>query len=174
MNSIEVRHLGYVPTRDRHGKVWRQTPFWFLGNFQPFTLAVAFIGPVVGLNGLWTSIAGVAGIVSGAMFMAAHAAQGPTLGLPQMIQSRAQFGYRGVIVPVVATTLTFVGFNVVTVVIVKQGLFTIFGWNATGVALVLSVAAALIAIFGHDWIHRVVLGVFWVSLPLWIVLTVGV
>jgi purine-cytosine permease-like protein len=171
---IETRHLDHVPSRDRHGKVWRQAPFWFLGNFQPFTVAIAFIGPVVGLNGLWTSVAGVAGILCGAMFMAAHAAQGPTLGLPQMIQSRAQFGYRGVIVPVVATTLTFVGFNVVTVVIIKQGLLSIFGWNAIGVALVVSVVAALIAIFGHDWIHRVVLGVFWVSLPLWVLLTVGV
>ena len=77
-------------------------------------------------NGLWTSVAGIAGILFGAMFMAAHAAQGPTLGLPQMIQSRAQFGYTGVIVPLVATTLTFVGFNVVTAIIIKQGLFDIF------------------------------------------------
>lgn len=174
VTSIEARHLDYVPARERHGKVWRQAPFWFLGNFQPFTVAIAFIGPVVGLSGLWTSVAGVAGILCGAMFMAAHAAQGPILGLPQMIQSRAQFGYRGVIVPVVATTLTFVGFNVVTVVIIKQGLFSIFAWNTTGVALAVSVVAALVAIFGHDWIHRAVLSVFWVSLPLWIVLTVGV
>jgi purine-cytosine permease-like protein len=171
---IEERHLGYIPDVERHGKVWRQAPFWFLGNFQPFTLAVAFLGPFVGLSGLWTSVAGIAGIVCGSMFMAAHAAQGPTLGLPQMIQSRAQFGYRGVIVPVFATTLTFVGFNVVTVVIIKQGLLSIFGWNATLIAIVVSVIAALVAIFGHDWIHRVVLGVFWISLPLWIVLTFGV
>lgn len=174
MTSIEARHLDYVPARERHGKVWRQAPFWFLGNFQPFTVAVAFIGPLLGLNGLWTSVAGVAGILCGAMFMAAHATQGPVLGLPQMIQSRAQFGFRGVIVPVLATTLTFVGFNVVTVVIIKQGLTSIFAWNTTEVALVVSVVAALLAIFGHDWIHRVVLGVFWVSLPLWIALTVGV
>jgi NCS1 family nucleobase:cation symporter-1 len=171
---IEGRHLDHVPQHEWHGNVWRQAPFWFLGNFQPFTVAVAFLGPVVGLNGLWTSVAGVAGILCGAMFMAAHAAQGPTLGLPQMMQSRAQFGYRGVIVPVFATTLTFVGFNVVTVVIIKQGLANVFGWNATGVAVVVSVVAALVAIFGHHWIHRVVLAVFWVSLPLWVVLTIGV
>ncbi|MCU1362826.1 MAG: putative purine-cytosine permease yxlA [Acidimicrobiaceae bacterium] len=172
--TIEVRHLDHVPENEWHGKVWRQGPFWFLGNFQPFTLALAFVGPLVGLNGLWTSLAGITGILFGATFMAAHAAQGPVLGLPQMIQSRAQFGYRGVIVPLVATTLTFIGFNVVTVVIIKQGLFDIFGWNETVVAVLVSAAATLVAIYGHDWIHRVVLSVFWVSLPLWIALSLGI
>ncbi len=174
MSVIERRHLDHVPDTEWHGKVWRQGPFWFLGNFQPFTLALAFFGPVVGLNGLWTSIAGIAGILFGAMFMAAHAAQGPTLGLPQMIQSRAQFGYTGVIVPLVATTLTFVGFNVVTAVIIKQGLFDIFGWNTTAVAVVVTLIAASLAIYGHDWIHKVVLAIFWVSLPLWVVVTLAI
>jgi len=32
------------------------------------------------------------------------------------------------------TTLTFVGFNVVTLVIIKQGLFDIFHWNTVAVA----------------------------------------
>ncbi|HEY1761210.1 MAG TPA: cytosine permease [Acidimicrobiales bacterium] len=174
MSVIERRHLDHVPDAEGHGKVWRQGPFWFLGNFQPFTLALAFFGPVVGLNGLWTSVAGIAGILIGAMFMAAHSAQGPTLGLPQMIQSRAQFGYSGVIVPLVATTLTFVGFNVVTIVIIKQGLLDIFGWNTATVAVLVSVAAAALAIYGHDWIHKVVLTVFWVSLPLWIIVTLAI
>jgi purine-cytosine permease-like protein len=172
--AIENRHLEYVPESERHGKVWRQGPFWFLGNFQPFTVALAFLGPLLGLNGLWTSIAGVGGILFGTLFMAAHAAQGPQLGLPQMIQSRAQFGYRGVILPVIATTFTFVAFNVVDVVIIKQGLLHIFGWNATSVAIVISVAAALLAIYGHDWIHRVFITIFWLSLPFWVIVTVGI
>jgi purine-cytosine permease-like protein len=174
VSVVERRHLDHVPDAEWHGKVWRQGPFWFLGNFQPFTLALAFFGPVVGLNGLWTSVAGIVGILFGAMFMAAHAAQGPTLGLPQMIQSRAQFGYSGVIVPLIATTLTFVGFNVVTAVIIKQGLFDIFGWNTTAVAVVVTLVAAALAIYGHDWIHKVVLTVFWVSLPLWIIVTLAI
>jgi NCS1 family nucleobase:cation symporter-1 len=173
-NAIEDRHLHHVPDDARHGAVWRQGPFWFLGNFQPLTLAIAFLGPVLGLNGLWTSVAGVAGILFGAVFMTAHAAQGPILGLPQMIQSRAQFGYRGVIVPVMATTLTFVGFNVVTVVTIKQGLFEIFHWNPNLVACVVTLVAGALAIYGHDWIHSAVIVVFFVSLPLWIVLTVGI
>ena len=174
MSLVEGRHLDRIPESEWHGRAWRQGPFWFLGNFQPFTLALAFFGPVVGLNGLWTSIAGIAGILFGAVFMAAHAAQGPTLGLPQMIQSRAQFGYSGVVVPVTATTLTFLGFNVVTLVIIKQGLFDIFHWNTVAVAVIVTVIVAALAIYGHDRIHTVVLTVFWISLPLWILITGGI
>ena len=106
--------------------------------------------------------------------MAFHATQGPVLGLPQMIQSRAQFGYRGVLLPLIGTLFTFVGFNVVDVVIIKSGLESIFGWNPVVVAVVITVIAALVAIFGHDLLHKSFRVLFWISLPLWIVLTCGV
>ena len=34
------------------------------------------------------------------------------MGLPQMIQSRAQFGLRGAIVPFIAVIFVYIGFNV--------------------------------------------------------------
>ena len=101
--GIETRSIDYVPENERHGRVWMQGPFWFLGNFQPFTVAIGFVGPLVGLSLGWTIVAAVLGILFGTLFMAAHASQGPKLGLPQMIQCRAQFGYRGVILPLIAT-----------------------------------------------------------------------
>jgi nucleobase:cation symporter-1, NCS1 family len=100
---IETRSIDYVPDDERHGRVSRQGPFWFVGNFQPFTLALGFVGPSLGLSLGWTIVAGLAGIAFGTLFMAFHATQGPVLGLPQMIQSRAQFGYRGVLLPLVGT-----------------------------------------------------------------------
>ena len=172
--AIESHHIDYVPTDERHGKVWRQGPFWFLGNFQPFTVAIGLLGPVFGLNLLWSAIAAITGILFGTLFMAAHAAQGPQLGLPQMIQSRAQFGYVGVIFPLIATIFTFVAFNVVDVVIIKIGLKDIFTWNMTAVAVVISVAAVLLAIYGHDWLHKVFQILFWASLPFWVILTIGI
>jgi NCS1 family nucleobase:cation symporter-1 len=171
---IESRSIDYVPDDERHGKVGHQGPFWFVGNFQPFTLALGFVGPSLGLSLWWTIVAGIAGIAFGTLFMAFHATQGPVLGLPQMIQSRAQFGYRGVLVPLIGTLFTFVGFNVVDVVIIKSGLQSIFGWNPVVIAVVITVIAALVAIFGHDLLHRTFRVLFWISLPLWIVLTCGV
>ena len=54
--------------------------------------------------------------------MAFHANQGPRMGLPQMIQSRAQFGIRGAVVPFIAVLFVYVGFNVFNVILATQGL----------------------------------------------------
>ncbi|MGW0452547.1 MULTISPECIES: purine-cytosine permease family protein [Gordonia] len=172
--AIETRSIDYVPDSERHGKVSQQGPFWFVGNFQPFTLALGFVGPAMGLSLWWTIVAGLSGIAFGTLFMAFHATQGPVLGLPQMIQSRAQFGYRGVLLPLIGTLFTFVGFNVVDTVIIKAGLESIFGWNSVLVAVVISLVAAAVAIFGHDLLHKSFRILFWVSLPLWTILTIGI
>ena len=173
LNSIESRHIDYVPEKERHGKVWRQGPFWFLGNFQPFTFSIGLLAPVLGLNLWWSIVATVTGVLFGTLFMAAHAAQGPKLGLPQMIQSRAQFGYVGVIFPLLASTFTFVAFLVVDTVILKIGIKSLFGWNTTVVAVGLMVLTVVIAIYGHDWIHRVFIALFFASFPFWIITTIG-
>lgn len=144
--AVETRSIDYVPDDERHGKVSHQGPFWFVGNFQPFTLALGFVGPSMGLSLLWSIVAGIGGIAFGTLFMAFHATQGPVLGLPQLIQSRAQFGYRGVLLPLLGTLFTFGGFIVVDTVIIKAGLHSIFGWSTLIVAIVINVASAVVAI----------------------------
>jgi purine-cytosine permease-like protein len=172
--TIEVRSIDWVPEDERHGKVWQQGPFWFLGNFQFFTIAIGFIGPAVGLSVFWTFVAGAAGILFGSIFMALHATQGPNLGLPQMIQSRAQFGHRGVIVPLFATLFTFVAFNVVDQMLLAAGLHGIWGWNATLAAIGLAILAAGLAILGHDWIHKAFRLILFIAAPFFVVLTIGI
>src|SRR5919112_257159 len=134
--AIEARSIDWVPETERHGRIWHQAPLWFLG------------------------------ILTGTVFMAFHAAQGPTLGLPQMIQSRAQFGYRGVIVPLFATAFTYLAFNVADQVLLGEGLEGAFGWNKQLIAIVCTVGAALLAIFGHDWVHKIFRILLYISFPL--------
>jgi len=174
IRGIETRSIDWIPDTERHGKVWHQAPLWFLGNFQYFTIPIGFIGPAFGLSLAWTIVAGTAGILVGTMFMALHATQGPTLGLPQMIQSRAQFGFRGVIVALFAMLFTYMAFNVADQVLLAQGLHGAFGWNANLVAIVVTVGAALLAIWGYDWVHRVFRAILVVLLPLVAIITVGV
>ena len=112
IQGIETRSIDWIPDNERHGKVWHQAPLWFLGNFQYFTIPIGFIGPAFGLSLGWTIVAGTVGILIGTMFMALHATQGPTLGLPQMIQARAQYGFRGVIVALLAMLVTYIAANV--------------------------------------------------------------
>src|SRR5580658_1516492 len=119
---IEGRSIDYVPASARHGKLWQQWPFWFCGNFQYISVAIGLIGPSLGLS-LGPSILAMSlGIIVGTVAMAFHGSQGPVFGLPQMIQSRAQFGYRGMVLVLVGTFVTFVGGAILTVVTTATGL----------------------------------------------------
>ncbi|MCU1527847.1 MAG: permease for cytosine/purines uracil thiamine allantoin [Frondihabitans sp.] len=171
---VEKRSIDWVPTSERRGKLWHQAPLWFLGNFQYFSIPIGFIGPSLGLSLIWTAVASIVGIGIGTLFMAFHASQGPHMGLPQMIQSRAQFGFRGVLIPLLATLFTYLAFNIADTVLLGEGLHSAFGWNPTVVAVTFAVTAALLAIFGHDWVHKVFRVLLYVSFPLTVILTLGV
>jgi purine-cytosine permease-like protein len=172
--AIEHKSIDYIPEHERHGRAIDQASFWFLGNFHFFTIAIGFVGPSMGLGFGFTSLAGALGILFGTVFVAFHASQGAELGLPQMIQSRAQFGYRGVVVVLVGTLFTFIGFNVADSVLMAHGLNGMLGWNEATVALVAGAIAVAIAIYGHDWLHRIFRWCFWICLPLYTVLTIAI
>ncbi len=172
--AIEHKSIDYVAEHERHGRVIDQAPFWFLGNFHFFTIAIGFVGPTMGLSFGYTALAGALGILFGTIFVAFHASQGAELGLPQMIQSRAQFGYRGVVVVLIGTLFTFVGFNVADSVLMAHGLNGILGWNEIAVIMVAAVMATAIAIYGHDWLHRIFRWCFWLCLPLYTGLTLAI
>ncbi len=172
--SVETHSIDFVPLSERHGRVTQQGPFWFLGNFHFFTVSIGFVGPALGLGFAAASLAGVLGILFGTVFMAFHAAQGPELGLPQMIQSRAQFGYNGVIVPLIAALCTFVGFNVIDSIVIAAGLKSIWGIDSQVAMFALAVVPVVLAIWGHDWVHLAFRALFWLSLPLFAILTVAI
>ena len=110
--GLEVRSIDYVPLNERHGKVWHLGPLWFMSNAQIATLAVGLISISEGASLFWSVIAIVLGTLVGTLFMAFHSAQGPQLGLPQMIQSRPQFGYLGALLVWLFAYVQYAGFNV--------------------------------------------------------------
>jgi nucleobase:cation symporter-1, NCS1 family len=103
----------------------------------------------------WTFAAGGLGIMFGTIFMALHATQGPHLGLPQMIQSRAQFGTRGVIFPFAATVFVYIGFMVFDVILGTQGLKLVLPGSTYFWYPVLVAVSIVIAVIGHDLLHFV-------------------
>jgi nucleobase:cation symporter-1, NCS1 family len=174
VSQIEVHSIDWIPDTERHGKTWQQSMLWFLGNFQYFTIPIGFVGPSLGLSLGWSILGGVLGIAAGTLFMAFHATQGPVFGLPQMIQTRAQLGYRGVIVALFAVLFTYMAFNVADQVLLASGLHGAFGWSAGAVAAITAVLAALLAIFGYDWVHRVFRLLLVISLPCYAIITVAI
>lgn len=174
LSAAERATINFIPDAARHGKVGQQGVFWFLSNTQPLSVAVGFLGVSLGLSVGWTIVALVAGTVFGTALMALHASQGPHLGLPQMLQSRAQFGFRGVVIPLIAALVTFAAYTTLDSIILALGFDSLFG-IAKALTIIVSVAVAVVlAAFGYDWLHRVFRWALWVSLPLWVVLTVGV
>ena len=142
---IEVRSIDFVPLEERHGKVWHLWPIWFAGDAHLVTLATGALGIGMGLNLFWSAMAIIGGCALGTFFMAFHAAQGPQLGLPQMIQSRPQFGYFGALLVWVVALVTYIGYNAFNQVL--AGLAT----HPTMIAFTL--VALIVALIGNDLIH---------------------
>ena len=103
-----------------------------MGNAQIATLAVGVVGVEAGGNLFWRSLAIVAGALTGTFFMAFHSAQGPQLGLPQMIQSRPQFGYIGALLVWLFAYLQYAGFNVFNTILAGQAASTTTGTAGEG------------------------------------------
>lgn len=172
--AIEGHSIDYIPETMRSGHLCGQGPFWFLGNFHFLTISIGFVGPSLGLSAGWTMLAGTLGIMFGTLFMAFHGSQGPEMGLPQMIQSRAQFGYRGVVLALLATFFVFVGFNVVNVSLLMNGLHGVFRISPTLVGAAAVLIGMLLAIFGHDLMHKGFKWALIATLPLYGFVTVAV
>lgn len=152
---VEAHSIDYVPLSERHGKVWHQGPFWFMGNANLTTAFTGVIGPALGLGFGWTLLAILAGSAFGTFFMAFHAVQGPRLGLPQMIQSRVQFGARGAILPLAVVLFVYLGFSVFNTIIAADSLGQITAPHDSVYAGLILLACAVIAVMGYDLLHTV-------------------
>jgi nucleobase:cation symporter-1, NCS1 family len=154
---IETRSIDYVPLAERHGKVWHLWPVWFSGDAHLATLAVGVLGITLGGNVLWTSVAVLLGNALGTFFMAFHSTQGPQLGLPQMIQSRPQFGYTGALLVWGVAMVAYVGYNAFNFVLAAQAIHQLtpaVAPTSPAAMLLFALAALALATIGYDWIHR--------------------
>src|SRR5271154_5919766 len=150
---IEQRSIDYVPLRERHGKVWHLWPIWFTGDAHLATLAVGVLGIALGGNLVWTVIAVIGGCAFGTFFMAAHSAQGPQMGLPQLIQSRPQFGYRGALLVYGVALITYLGYNAFNQILSGETIHTLTGAPETPSAIGFSLLAIVMAIAGYRCFH---------------------
>jgi NCS1 family nucleobase:cation symporter-1 len=173
---IEVHSIDYVPHAERHGKVRDLWPVWFSGDANLATLAVGVIGISLGGTMLWTALAVIGGCALGTFFMAFHSTQGPQLGLPQLIQSRPQFGYMGALLVWVVALIAYIGYNAFNGVLAAQAVHHLMGKrsaNNTVIILAFSFFALWMAAVGYDWIHRLQRVFAYLMLALLGVFTIG-
>ena len=150
---LEKRSIDYIPRAERHGKVWHLWPVWFSGDAHLATIATGVVGVGLGGNLLWMALAVILGSAFGTFFMAFHSTQGPQLGLPQMIQSRPQFGYVGALLVWVVALFAFIGFNAFNQILAAQTVQSLYGGSPGPTMLVFALLSLLIAVLGYDLIH---------------------
>jgi nucleobase:cation symporter-1, NCS1 family len=173
---IETRSIDYVPLAERHGKVWHLWPVWFSGDAHLATLAVGVLGITLGGNLLWTAIAVILGGALGTFFMAFHSTQGPQLGLPQMIQSRPQFGYAGALLVWGVALVAYIGYNAFNQVLAAQALHQLSPAVSPASPIVIVVFALLavsLAAVGYDQIHRAQRGFAYLMIAILAVFSLG-
>jgi nucleobase:cation symporter-1, NCS1 family len=151
---IEQRSIDYVPIAERHGKVWHLWPVWFSGDAHLATVATGVVGIALGGSFAWMALAVVLGCAFGTFFMAFHSTQGPQLGLPQMIQSRPQFGYLGALLVWGVALIAYIGFNAFNQILAAQTVHTLYGIDSKAAVMLGFAALSLVlAVIGYDLIH---------------------
>ena len=93
------------------------------------------------------------GMAGSTLLVSAHASQGPHLGLPQMVQSRPQFGRYGALLIWTVAILLYWGFivscfNFLEVTAIQIVHVTSYWWVLPTVVL-----SAILAIYGYDLLH---------------------
>src|ERR1700726_3864116 len=108
---LEISTIQPIPREERHGTARDLFTVWFGSNLMLLTIVTGGLAVTVfALPFGWAILALAVGNLVGAVFMALHAAQGPTLGVPQMVQTRGQFGSVGSLLVVAIVIIMYLGF----------------------------------------------------------------
>ena len=166
---VEQNTIAPVGVNERHGKPRDLFYLWFGVNIMPLTIVTGLLGPTVfGLNFTWTLVAILGANAVGSAIMALHSAQGVKLGVPQMLQSRGQFGSYGSVVVLVVVLLMYVGFLTSILILAGQSMHAATSAVSINTGIVIAtVITALVVAFGYRIIHafnRWMLPVFGVTL----------
>ncbi|MFI8928579.1 purine-cytosine permease family protein [Streptomyces sp. NPDC053474] len=150
---VERRSIDVVPDAERHGSPVSQFTLWLGANLQITAVVTGALAVVFGGDVVWSIVGLALGNVLGGAVMALHSAQGPRLGLPQMIQSRAQFGVRGAVVPLLLVILMYVGFFASGSVLAGQATAELTHTSDTTGIVLFAVVTAVTAAVGYRVIH---------------------
>lgn len=151
---MEQRSIDYIPTQERHGRPRSLMFLWFAANTSITAVVTGALFVVLGNSALWSIPAIIIGNLFGAFFTSLHSVQGPKLGVPQMIQSRAQFGFFGAILPLVLALLIYIGFYATGLVLGGQAIAKLFHVPQQLGAVVFAFMSTTLAILGYRYIHR--------------------
>jgi NCS1 nucleoside transporter family len=154
--SVERRTIEHIPVDERHGRARDLFTVWFGSNIMLLTIITGALATTVFGLPLWAgALSVVLGNVVGAVVMALHAAQGPQMGVPQMLQTRAQFGSYGSLLVVVLVVFMYLGFFASNAVLGGQALAKVTGLPSNWAIVVIGLISVIATMVGYRLIHRV-------------------
>lgn len=164
-SKVEQHTIYPIPRDQRHGTSKDLFTIWFGSNLMMLTIITGSLATAVfKLDFVSSCIAIIIGNLLGAVFMALHAAQGPQLGVPQMVQTRGQFGTIGAVLVIAIVIIMYVGFLASNIVLAGQSLHTIAkGVNQHWFIVLVAAISVVATIFGHDLIHAYARVISWAS-----------
>ncbi|WP_353987379.1 purine-cytosine permease family protein [Ruicaihuangia caeni] len=153
-STIEVQHVDVIDPANRHGRARDLFPVWFSANLNVGNAFFGALAVVVGNNFFWALVAVLLGNIAGGVFMALHSIQGAKLGVPQLIQSRGQFGFYGAMLPVALAAFLYLGFFATTAVIGGQALTAAAPGIDLSLAIIIVALLSLgLSLIGYRAIH---------------------
>jgi len=153
---VETRTIEMISESERHGSPFNQFTLWFGANLQITAVVDGALSIVFGSEAATAIIGLLIGNILGGIVMALHSAQGPRLGLPQMISSRAQFGVKGATLPLVLVVVMYLGFAATGTVLSGQAINLMFGVERPEFGIIaFGVLTAIVAVVGYRLIHTI-------------------
>jgi nucleobase:cation symporter-1, NCS1 family len=150
---LERHGIDYIPPAERHGKPNTLFTFWAASNVQILAISVGVLAIVFGLSLPWAIFSIIVGNAAGGLYMALHSVQGPRLGLPQMMQSRAQFGMYGTALPNLIVVLMYIGYFTSSAILGGQAVATLFHVTTLEGIIIINAFVLAITWFGYDMFH---------------------
>jgi purine-cytosine permease-like protein len=152
--GVERRTIEHIPVTERHGRASELFTIWFGSNIMLLTIATGVLATAVYGLPVWAAILSLTiGNVVGGVVMALHAAQGPQMGVPQMLQTRAQFGSYGSLLVVTVVVLMYTAFFASNMVLGGQAMANLLSMNETLAIVVVGAIGVVGAIYGYRVIH---------------------
>ncbi|MFJ3483134.1 purine-cytosine permease family protein [Pseudomonas sp. NPDC090202] len=153
--SLELSTIQPIPADQRHGRPRDLFTIWFGSNIMVLTVVTGALAVTVfKMPFLSAMLALVLGNLIGGVFMALHSAQGPQLGVPQMVQTRGQFGSFGSLLVVGLVVIMYLGFFASNLVLGGQSLHSRFPvFSSNGAIVLVGVISVIATIFGYRLIH---------------------
>ena len=163
VTAVEPGGIEYIPDRERHGSPIQLFWTWMSPNMEFATVFVGVLPIAVFGGGFWPTVFGVTlGTLMGSITHGLLSQMGPRFGVPQMVQSRAAFGFLGSFLPAGLSWLTasfgwFIvnsvsgTFALVTLTSVLNNHHEVISFPVAFTLIV--VVQVIVAFIGHNLIH---------------------